>query len=148
MSRLDINQAAVQLDMSTKTLRRKIKEGSIYASLEDGKYFIPQTEIDRVLDMSKLLDKHIVDSPMDKSKRMSKPISTPTEVISLSKEEYHRLIYRLGQLEEREQRLLEYQASQEEKALELEQARKRIAELEEQLTTRRRGWWRRLFNKK
>lgn len=144
MTRWTIQEAAVKAGLSTRTLRRRIKEGSVYATLEDGKYYLDSNEVDRLTGLSTQVDTGRV----DKARPLSKQLTTPTAVIALDKVEYDRLIYRVGQLEEREQRLIEYQQDRETKDNELSEARQRIEELEKKLSEmKNKSWWRRLFKK-
>ncbi|MDD3493142.1 MAG: helix-turn-helix domain-containing protein [Candidatus Thermoplasmatota archaeon] len=144
MARLNLKEAADKLNVSIRTLRRRIKEGSVYATLEDGKYYLDSNEVDRLSNLSTQVDTGRV----DKARLLSKQMSTPTAIIALDKVEYDRLIYRVGQLEEREQRLLEYQQDRETKDNELSEARQRIEELEKKLLDmKNRSWWKRIFKK-
>jgi hypothetical protein len=144
LTRWTIQEAAVKAGLSTRTLRRRIKEGSVYATLEDGKYYLDSNEVDRLTGLSTQVDTGRV----DKARPLSKQLTTPTAVIALDKVEYDRLIYRVGQLEEREQRLIEYQQDRETKDNELSEARQRIEELEKKLSEmKNKSWWRRLFKK-
>lgn len=70
--------------------------------------------------------------------------SIPPGKLIIDEHRYEALLIRLGQLEAEKKYLIEYQAHQEEKAQELEQARKKIAELEAELiqVKVRRPWWR------
>ena len=52
MARLTLTEAAVHLGVSTRTLRRRIKEGSVYAALEDGNYYLDGTEVDRLVQLA------------------------------------------------------------------------------------------------
>ena len=57
LARFTLTEAAVHLGVSTRTLRRRIKEGSVYAALEDGKYYLDGTGVDRLVQMSSHVDK-------------------------------------------------------------------------------------------
>lgn len=143
MSRLTLNEAAVKLGLSTRTLRRRIKEGSVYATLDEGKYYLDSNEVDRLSTLSSHVDK----GKVDMSRPVSNRLSTPTAAITLSLDEYNRLVYRLGQLEEREQRLIEHQADVETKERSLVEARQRIEELEAKLEKKGVNWLKRLFGR-
>jgi len=87
MARMNLKEAADKLKVSIRTLRRRIKEGAIHAALEEGVYYIDITEIDRL-------------SKEDILKKPGKPsLSTPTETITLTRNEYDSLIYKLATLE-------------------------------------------------
>lgn len=87
MARLNLKEAADKLNVSIRTLRRRIKEGSIHAALEEGTYYFDTNEIDRLAseDIKKKPGKAIV--------------SSPTEYITLTKNEYDSLISKLATLE-------------------------------------------------
>lgn len=144
MSRLTLAEAASRLKLSTRTVRRKIKNGSIHATFEDGKYYLDSQEVDRVAALSSKVDRQ----EGEKSLALSKRLSTPTTAITLAREEYDSLISRLGYLEGQRQLLLEDQAAKEKLAKELNQAQARIEELEAELDRIKQPWWRRLLKKR
>lgn len=87
MARLTLKETADKLGLSTRTLRRRIKEGSIYAALDEGQYFIDSNEVDRVR------GKDIKRKP-GKAK-----MSTITETITLDRKEYDIILTKLAVLE-------------------------------------------------
>lgn len=143
MARLTIGQAAVQLGVSTRTLRRKIKQGSIHAAFEEGKYYLDTTEVDRLSALSNQVDR----TEGGKVSTLSKRVSTPTRVVTLDKPDYDNLLSRLGYLEGQRQLLLEHQGDREALEKELGEARAKLAELEAELAKAKRTWWRRLFRR-
>jgi predicted site-specific integrase-resolvase len=136
VARLTINEETVKLGVSTRTLRRKIKQGNIHAAFEDGKYYLDTTEVDRLSSLSNQVDR----TEGGKVSLLSKRVSTPTSVIPLDKTEYDSLMSRLGFLEGQRQLLLEHQADGEALEKELVEARAKLAELEAELAKAKRSW--------
>jgi excisionase family DNA binding protein len=143
VSRLTLTQAAVQLGVSTRTLRRKIKQGSIHAAFEDGKYYLDTNEVDRLSTLSNQVDR----TSGEKVSTLSRRVSTPTSVITLDKTEYDALISRMGYLEGQRQLLIEHQADREALEKELGEARARLADMEAELAQAKKSWWRRVFRR-
>ena len=128
MSRLTLKDAAGKLGLSTKTLRRRIKEGKVFASLEDGWYYLDTVEVDRLLSTSRGVDAGEAAGQAPgvgvQAQEPGKPRAQAkkTALITLDKIEYDSLIYKLATLES-----------------ELGQARKLLE------APAKVGWWRRFW---
>lgn len=123
--------ACKALGVSRKTIYSYVEKGLLRLTKEGSRSYIAADDI-KALRSEKL-------SPETVTKVTSRVTPAVTETVTLHRNEYDSLIARNAWLEAQSERLIEYKG-------ELEQARKCIAELEEQLTMKRRSWWRRLFS--
>lgn len=91
-----IEAAAKELKVSTKTIRRHIKSGRLTAQIKDGKYFIAPNSVQTC-----------------PAKKIDKVDSLNNTGVYVDREHYEALLIRIGQLEQREQLLLEHKAEYE-----------------------------------
>jgi DNA-binding transcriptional MerR regulator len=134
--KVTVKVAAKALNVTPRTVRRYIEKGLItrikeadrvYVSMDSVRSFLGQQGGQQKADMSQA-------RPQNEDRKAD----TAAAVIPLDRTHYEGLLTRLGALEAERKYLLEYQTTNEE-------LKKRVAELEQQLT--RRSWWRRLWRK-
>lgn len=108
-----VGQAAKELGVSDKTVRRYIKSGRLTAESDKGKLRIDPNSI-RTCPSKKLVH---LDTPDDK-------------MVPVNREHYEALLIRLGQLEATEKLLIEHKATSEQVALDLAAKNEKIERLE------------------
>jgi hypothetical protein len=116
--------ACKALGVSRKTIYSYVEKGLLRLTKEGSRSYIAADDI-KALRSEKL-------SPETVTKVTSKVTPTVTETVTLHKKEYESLIARNAWLEAQSERLIEYKG-------ELQEARERITELEQQLV--KKSWW-------
>ncbi len=132
--------AAKALGVSVKTIQRWVKSGKIQSIKEDNRVFIPVDEI-----RTKLQDKKANVEDIDQDKKEDvRTIKGQSEdknpdVIPIERTHYEGLLTRLGQLEAKQELLIEYKAGLEAKDKELSETKSTLAEAEKILTAKNRA---------
>jgi hypothetical protein len=150
--RVTITVAATALGVNRKTIYKMSERGELTRIEEGGKGFIPADQVRVLRERMRTLSGQ---SESSKNGTATDGHIGHGQIVSVPREHYEGLLMRLGQLEAREQLLIEHKVTVERQTEELQAARMRIAELEadrarvtdleNQLKTARRPWWKRIF---
>ncbi len=137
--KVTIPVAAKALNVSTKTVHRYIEKGLLTKVKEGTRVYVLTDQIRTLRDGQGKIDK----SPRVHEKGK----------FSVDRTHYEGLLTRLGQLEVKQQLLLEYKTGLEAKNRELLETRERLTEaeqkvkkLEAEVDRLKKSWWKRLFS--
>ena len=128
-----IKEAAEILEISTSTVRRRIKSGELEAELKESpygeQYFIPDSELDQAV-----MDKEVTDI-----KKLKKPVAKEEIIKAIKEAQANReqeLLNKVNNtIENREERLKQAISARDEK---IDQLQESIEELHEKMD---KSWW-------
>lgn len=139
--------AAKALKVSVKTIQRWIKSGKIQSIREDNRVFIPVDEIRaRLQEKADVLD---IDQDKKEDVRTIKGQSEDKnpDVIPIERTHYEGLLTRLGQLEAKQELLIEYKTNMENKDRLIADQQTEIDRLRTELERARVPWWRKILGR-
>ncbi len=169
--KVNVQVASKALKVSTKTVQRWIKEGKISSIKEGNRVFIPTDDIRTIIQekQDKEQDIHLNKNSHVQTQRTEK--GQNEDIVQVNRNHYEGLLTRLGQLEAKQELLLEYKTGLEVKDKELVEAKKLLQEkdkvmekagaeiqrlraeaqkakdLEAEVNRLRLPWWKRIFSR-